>query len=142
MVADVIESIKFPVICLQDKFLRIRLDMDSLITTTKAGLKNNYFSNLLIVDSNLCAFRIKSAKKLYGVGPFWGYNIFLNQKIKVELQFEGTPKKIPLNEIKQRILGCLEKGPAWSSVDNLNEIKSKIEHAVSYDEIIELLKHI
>jgi hypothetical protein len=142
MTANVIERMKFPVICFQNIFLDLVWDIDSLTTATKSGLKGNWFSNLLIVDSNLCAFKVKSAKKLHGVGLFWGYNIFLNQRIKVELQFEGEPKKISLEEVKQRILSSFKNRPGWSSMDPdfLDELKFRIERASSYDAIIEILK--
>ena len=63
--------------------------VDALTTCTKVALKNGYFDDLLIVDANGVGYQVKGARKLHGVGPFFGYNIFLNQRIKVELLTDG-----------------------------------------------------
>ncbi len=64
---------------------------------------------MLIVEASGKAYKVTSAKKLHGVGPFWGYNIFLNQKIKVELLFEGKPFQITADEVKKRVLLSFKK---------------------------------
>jgi hypothetical protein len=76
----------FPVLCFYGDLVRTRESYDKLTTTTAAGLKNGYFRDLLLVDSGGRAIRLTDARKLRGIGPFFGYNIFMNQRIKVELE--------------------------------------------------------
>jgi hypothetical protein len=65
---------------------------------------------MLIVEANGKAYKVPGAKKLHGVGPFGGYNIFLNQKIKVELLFEGNPFQITADEVKSEFYCLLRNG--------------------------------
>ena len=134
-------NLKFPILCFEHDFYpRIKQDWDSLTTTTKAGLKNGLFDNLLMVDSQGMGIRVKNAKKLYGVGPFWGYNIFLNQRIKVELVFEGEPFHISVDEVRKYVLMSFERWHGWVTRGDFKELVSSIHKAQSIREIIELLK--
>jgi len=82
-----ISSLVFPVIYFNKYTFNIKYDQEKLTLTTKAGLKNKLYENLTIIDSSGKQYKVKAARKLHGVGPVWGYNIFLNQKIKIELEF-------------------------------------------------------
>lgn len=133
-------AIKFPVICINRNMLRIRHDEESLTTTTKAGLKNGMFDNLLIIDVTGKAHRVSKAKKLHGVGAFWGYNIFLNQKIKVQLIFEGEPYDISLDQVRELIFKDLRNWHGWSSREDFNELKQKVREASSISQLIQGLE--
>ena len=134
-----VDAIKFPVICFWQDLIRIRFDKASLITTTKAGIKNGMFTDLFIVDSDYSGFVVKSAKKLHGVGFLWGFNIFLNQNIRVELTFEGKPRKVALDEIKGRIFQSFQKWHGWATRGDFDELQEKVRNAQSISEIIQLL---
>jgi hypothetical protein len=58
----------FPVLCFTRDFIRVREDYDTLARTTRAGVKNGMFDNLLVVDSTETAVRVRTAKKLRGIG--------------------------------------------------------------------------
>ena len=134
-----VDAIKFPVICFWKDFIRIKQSYEDIIITTKAGLKNKMFDDLLVVDSNSHAFKILNAKKLHGVGSFWGYNIFLNQKIKVELEFEGDPIKFSIDDIKKKVFHSFRKWHGWRARGDFKELYEKVKNAQSISEIIELL---
>lgn len=136
--------IKFPIICFYEKesFFQIVNSDDELTTTTSSGLKNQLFKNLTIIDSLGYVFKIKNAKKLNGVGILWGYNIFLNQKIKIELFFENNVTQISLVDLQKRIIKLLKDDKEfWESGGNYHTLLKTVSHQSSiYDLIFELGK--
>jgi hypothetical protein len=116
-------DLKFPIIYFNRFTFYIEHSADNLTITTKAGLKNRLFENLTIIDSNSKLFQVKSARKLHGIGPLWGYNIFLNQKIKIELSFSPTVKEVSLSDLKSMILKSFAREKHfWESRDDFNEL--------------------
>jgi len=114
--------------------------MDSLIICSKLALrKGGYYENLLVVDSTGAALKIAGAEKLHGVGPFWGYNIFLSQKIKVRLHIENDPIQMSLADVKQSIFDSFKRWHGWSSRGDFDELKASVKMATSIPEIIKLL---
>lgn len=133
-------NFEFPVICFFGKFVRVEESFDSLTQTTKTGIKNGIFRDLLIVDSAVTAFHVKDAKKVNGIGFLGGWNIFLNQKIRVELEIEEEPKKTTLDEVKQKVLKCFFAWHGWSSGGNLPELKKRVQAAASVRELASVLE--
>jgi len=131
--------LNFPVICFHRQFALLVKDWGGLTTTTKAALKRGNFDNLLIVDSTGQAVRVKGARYLHSVGPFGGYNIFLNQRIKVALEYNGAPFQMSLEEVKERIFRSFEEWEGWSSGSNLEELQEQIQHAASIKEIFNII---
>ncbi|HYG37621.1 MAG TPA: hypothetical protein VD908_03335 [Cytophagales bacterium] len=131
-----IDEIIFPIITFDKYAFSIVEDKDKLTTTTSAGVKNGLFDNLLIVDKTGKTFKVKDVKKLHPIGPFWGYNIFLNQKIKVELQLKPIEPELSLTDIKERILKIFKKDKYfWESGGNLNELIGLVENAKTIEEL-------
>jgi hypothetical protein len=117
----------------------VKHDLDSLSSCTTAALRYGYFKKFWLVDSNHHRFKIKSAKKLHGVGRFWGYDIFLNRKIRVELSFKDE-QSVSLEEIKESIFKSFRTWHGWASADNFDELKSRVKAATSVREIINALE--
>jgi hypothetical protein len=134
-----LSKLTFPLLCVRGELIRVRTSLDALTTTTKAGLKNGYFRGLVLVDSRGQAVPIKDAHKLRGVGLFWGYNVFLNQRIKVELELSGEPFTVSLNEVKEMVRKSFQRWHGWSTRDDFEELKAAVESARSISEIIERL---
>ena len=80
-------------------------------TDLKAG-QSGRFARSTIIDSNSFAWRMDGAEKLNGVGPFWGYNLFLNQTVRVRPKILGEPKAATLQFIKSEIGKRLQKPDA------------------------------
>lgn len=134
-----VNDLHFPIICFWRHLFRIEKTAESFTTTTKAGLKNRMFENVLVIGSNGQAASVKSAKKLHSIGPFWGFNIFLNQRIKVELFFEGEPFVISVDDVRKRVLSSFRKWHGWQTRDDFDELKTAIEKASTVAEIIRLV---
>lgn len=94
---------------------------------------------MLVLEESGKAYKVKGAKKLHSVGPFWGYNIFLNQMIKVELLFEGNPFQITVDEVKKRVLLSFKRRHGWSTRGDFEELRERVKNAKSILEIIRLL---
>jgi hypothetical protein len=134
-----VAAIQFPVLCFAQSIVRVKQNPDELTTCTKVALRNKFFDNMLIVEMGGKGYKVKGAKKLRGVGPFWGYNIFLNQKVKVDLLFEGKPFQVSLDEVKERIFQSFKTRQGWSTRDDFEELRDRVKNAGSISEIAQLL---
>ncbi len=132
-------TIKFPVLRFSQMLVGVKNKEDDLTTCTKVALKKGFFDDMLIVEASGKAYKVTGAKKLHSVGPFGGYNVFLNQKIKVELLFEGNPFQITADEVKRRVLLSFKKRHGWSTRGDFEELQDSIKNAQSILEIIQLL---
>jgi hypothetical protein len=137
---DWLDALAFPVLCFNDALVIVMGTREELTTATKAGLASGWFDDLRIVGSNDVAVTIKTARKLRGVGPFGGYNIFLNQRIQVELEPAGTPEPIDVSEVRERTLRSLEQWHGWQSRGDYEELRAGVEQARSVGEIIQLVQ--
>jgi hypothetical protein len=134
-------DLRFPVIYFCVPFLAsVEHNFETLTTATKVGLKKGSFDNMLIVGSDGKAVKIRNARKLHGIGPFWGYNIFLNQKIKVELVKDGDIFDISIDDVRNRVLQSFKKWHGWAARGDFRELKREIERTQTISEIINLLK--
>mgnify|MGYP000853456588 CR=1 FL=1 len=133
-------KISFPVICFYGFLLRIRTDRDDLVITTTAGVKNGMFDNMLVVGVDGKAVRVKSARKLQGIGFLWGFNPMVGRRIKVELLYDGEPFVMSVDEVRSKVLNSFEKWHGWKTREDYDELKASVEKAVSIEEIIRLVK--
>jgi len=116
--------------------------MDDITTTNVLGLKKGYYNKLTIIDSAGYCFRVRSAEKLHGIGFLHGYNIFLNQRIRVKLSFEGEPFSIPFEEVRVLVLKVMQTPPEMHFGDtrgDYEELLEDVKKAQSIREIIYLL---
>jgi hypothetical protein len=103
-------------------------------------LKKGHFVGLLIVDSTGKAVRVRNARKLHGIGRFGGYNIFLNQKIRVELELDGALFQMSLHEVKSRLMADFHSdGGHWDSCEDFDDLVSFVRSANAIDEITKFM---
>lgn len=135
-----VESLTYPVLCFSQYLVKVNPTMDSLLTCSRLALrKGGFYENLLVVDSSGIGMQIKGAEKVHGIGLFWGYNIFLNQKIRIKLRTDNGLVKLSLADVKQRVFRSFERWHGWSSRGDFDQLKASIERAASIREIISLL---
>lgn len=134
-------EIRFPVITISKGTIGIFHDVSKLTLCSAFALKRGHFNGLKIFDSALQCFTVKSAKKLNNVGPFWGFDLFLNQWIRVEFEFRAKPTIFTLKELQNLILKMNHGGHVLSGADPdfANEIIERISNAGSFDDIIQAL---
>jgi hypothetical protein len=134
-------GIEFPVLCFNQDIILVHHTYDEVTTASKAGLKGGWYDGLLIVSANSVAIRVKGATKLYGDGRFWGYNVFLNQRIHVGLEFDEPSFEISLGAVKSEVHRSLTKEyDLWSSGESVPRLRSQVNQAQSVVEIIRLFE--
>lgn len=137
-----IEKLKFPVVSLQSPgMVEVFRNKDELGICSRTALKKGYFKGLLLIDSNGMQFKVISANKIGYIGPFFGFNIFLNQKLKVELKFSDKIDKISLDEFRKRVVKTFNQDRFfWESGGDFNELISLVNKTPTISEIIKMLE--
>ncbi len=130
---------KFPCLCIHKGTLFTVTSDDSLTTTTAAALRGGLFKKLKIIDSTGREFFVKTARKLHGVGPFWGFNIFLNQRIRVALEIESSGRTYTTEEVRQIVSRDFKGWHGWASREDFDQLKDSIARATSSAEILRLV---
>ena len=135
-----IQKINFPVITFDRFAFNIVHDSDQLTRTTSAGLANALFKDLQIVDSSGNLYLVKSAAKVKGIGPFWGYNIFLNQNIRIKLVLSTETQELTLPDVKNKVITATNKERNfWSSGGNINQLRKLVVDSPSIADLIQNL---
>lgn len=133
-------DLRFPVLCRSQGLVRVKLTHDELTTCNTLGLKNGWYRGMTVIDSRGKAVKVKDAHKLYGVGLFWGYNIFLNQRIKVELELSGQPFSVSVNDVRDMALESFRDWHGWTARGDFAELQDKVRKAQMLRELIDVLK--
>lgn len=134
------DKIRFPAITFDRFAFNVVQDLDNLTRTTSAGLANGLFNNLQIVDSVGILYFVTAATKLKGIGPFWGYNIFLNQNIRLNLVLSTETKELTLPDLQRKVIAAINKErDFWSSGGNIGEVRKLVYDATSIADLIQKL---
>ncbi len=136
-----IDRIIFPVLTFsRPNVIEVAKDADRLTRCNRLGFKNGYYNNLDIIDSNGNSFGVSRAHKVGTVGLFWGYNIFLEQNLRVELEFKQHVEQVTLEAFKDRVLSIFEKDKYfWESGENIDDLKRMVRGSKTYRELIQEL---
>jgi hypothetical protein len=111
---------------------------DDLNQCSKTALKKGFFSDQILVDASGRTFGVQSAKKVHGVGPFWGYNLFLNQRIKVELTLRPLPS-MSLEEVRARVREAFTGNQRWDASADMEGLQRSIASAPTIREMSEAI---
>ena len=133
-----LESVKLPFLALsKPAVIEVVNKLDDILICSKGALKNGFYTNLELIDSDGYLYKVQNATKVGSVGKFWGYDLFLDQTIKVELTITSNPQKLAFSEIKERIVRTINQDRFfWSSGGDLDEIKSRILDAKNFKSLI------
>ncbi len=129
----------FPVLCDFRGELFTVASWESLTTTTAAALRGGLFQNLRLVDSLGKEYLVNGARKVRGVGPFWGFNVFLNQRIEVALDLEETGAVLAADEVRRWVLRDMGKWPGWETREDFQQLRDAVGAARTVAEIHQLL---
>jgi len=130
---------KFPAIVFSRRALWVVRSNDILTRTTKVSVKNGVFSGAVVVDADANAQKILSAKIRSGYGPLFGYNIFLNRNVIVDLIPDGETFKMDLGEIKQKVIADFNSWSGWATRGDWPELKANVMRANSVFQVIEAI---
>ena len=109
---------------------------ESLTTTTSIALRKGFFDELKIIDSDGRQYVVTKARKLHGVGPFWGYSIFLNRWIRVALDLCSSGEILSVDEVRRLVLHNFQNWHGWQTRDDFEELMAAVERASTIAEII------
>jgi len=136
----VVDDVLFPALGrLANGVLDVLPTANHLTLNTANGLRNGFYTGYELVDSRGRWFRVVSARKVHGVGPFGGYNPLLGQKIRVELEIEDEGREATLEEVKRLILDEFASGSSWRSRGDFDSLQARLSASTS---IAELLRQI
>lgn len=128
-------SLRYPVLMFSRGTVSTSRTEDELTTCSKTALSNGFFSGLLLIDSDGLSVKVKSATKSHGVGFLWGYNIFLNQKIKVSLLLEDNAQCIDFGEVKAKVIKAIRTSHAWGGGSDVRDVALALERASNVSDI-------
>lgn len=136
MTADVkTDLLRYPVLEFSKGMVFAARSVEELEQCTKPALRNGFFNDLLLIDSDGKALKITGARKLRGVGPFFGFNIFLNQKILVTLIASGLESIVSVEEVRRLVISAIRGKQEWDSTEDSDELVAVVSRAQSISEI-------
>ena len=131
-------QIEFPVLVIQRNKFYFFTDWDHFTTGHRSALVRSAYTDQFLLDSMGFGMTIVQAKKVHGIGFFKGWNLLGNQKIRLEYQLADDRRKYCLDEIKNLIIGCLEK---WRDLDDFKILEQNIRNATSINHIMKYMMH-
>lgn len=127
-------------LCHSQGIVAVEVTESQLTQCTKTALKNEWYRGMTVIDCRGTGIKIKDAHKLRGVGLFWGYNVFLNQRIRVELKPLGDPFIVSVGEARDMVLRSFRTWHGWQSRGDVEDLQDKVEKAETIPDLINLLK--
>lgn len=131
-------EVAFPIVALSvNTGLSFHRNTDDILHCSKYSLKKGAYNDLRIIDSNGKLYRVIKAEKIGTVGSFWGYDIFLDQALCVQLIARSTPEEISLADLKNEISNAMNSDKdIWNATGTLSRDLRSIQKAVSHDELL------
>jgi|LSQX01.3.fsa_nt_gb hypothetical protein len=136
-------KLQFPVFAFQknDNMIYTFFKERELKSTSTIILKTFDYKNVTLIDSNGNIYKIKQAYKLKYLGLFGFSLIKKGRQILVDYEFDSDIKTTTLSEFKDEIITRIEKKKSfWQSAWDIDELKLKILHCNSFEEIANLIK--
>jgi hypothetical protein len=131
------ENLEFP--CLAANYRGVHTLPEKTIVTTALAPRHRAYDNSRLIDSSGAEFSVRSASKLRGFGPLWGWNVFLNQRICVLLDVEPTGRTYTADELRQIVLNDFRSWEGWQSRGDFRQLKASVLKASSPAEILRSL---
>jgi len=106
----------------------------SLEKATTALLRSGYFDKpFWLVDYDGRTYSLRDVKVEGHIGPFWGFNLFLNRKVRIRCELEELPR-ISVEDLRKKIEAELknDNGHLWGSV-----ARSRLQRAATTKEVID-----
>jgi len=134
------DDLTYPVLgVFRNGSLKIAATPAYLTTYTMRGLRRGHFDNLRIVDSRSNWFRVRSARRLHGVGRFGGYNLFFNQWIRVQLEIEDEHREATVEEVKDLVIKDFDAWDGWKSRGDFDVLVRRVRGARTVPELLSVL---
>lgn len=127
-------------LAIENQVVEVYHNDDELTQCSRTALSDGWFKGLTLIDAELRRFTVRDATKIGTIGALWGFDIFLNQRLRVSLQFAGLEEKVSLEQVKGMLQRAIDADPDhWESGGELNRLRESIDRANGYLELIEIL---
>lgn len=139
-----LSEITFPIVAIaKGNDLHFARTKDEITICSKLAFRDGFQKDLEIIDADGYCYKVQDAKRIGRVGPFWGFNIFLNPRLRVELSIVSkSDVPVKLTELKQRIITIFkEQQGLWNSGGAMYSKIEFIKKANSHFEIIDKLSN-
>lgn len=94
----------FPVLTVTNAGIRVYPDAEAVTAAWKKAMDLGEFDDALVVDSNGMARQVRRVRVLGSIGPFFGFDRFLNRSMRVAFDFAGDPQPADIDAIRKRAL--------------------------------------
>ena len=137
-----ISDISFPIVAfIKGNTIYFARNEEEITTCNKSSFTSGFFNNLYIVDSAGFSYEVQEAIRVGTIGIFWGYNIFLNQKLKVKLVFKNKSNDpIDLSSFKEHIIDNFTKDQYFWNSDG--DLKKRIDFVKNSNSFTQIIKHL
>lgn len=134
MKIKIMMNMKFPVITFdREENIYFVRNEDDLVICNGNALNSGFYNDLLIIDITGTQYVVESIN----IEKVIGYNIFLQKKVKVSLNFKKDISPISLEVFKTKILEYYKKHIAfWEAGGNVQKNIMFIQNSESIEEII------
>ena len=129
------ELLRYPVLEFSQGMVFPARGVEELEQCTTPALRSGFFDDLLLIDSGGRSLKIAGARKVRGVGPLFGFSIFLNRRIQVTLTASGPERIAGVEEVRRLVLGALQGEQEWKSTSDIDELVAIVTQAKSISEI-------
>lgn len=135
-----VNKLNYPVLGLFNPGILVYEDAESLSVTTAKAVRLGQFDDVFLVDCQSFAYRVVGAQIRGPVGRFWGYDVFLDRNVFINLLYDSQMRSLAINEVidlvETRIDAMRE---IWESGMNYPEFRRSIRAARNVKELAELL---
>lgn len=134
MKIKIMMNMKFPVITFdREENIYFVRNEDDLVICNGSALNSRFYNDLLIIDIIGTQYVVEDID----IEKIIGYNIFLQKKVKVNLNFKKDISPISLEDFKTKILESYKKHIAfWEVGGDVQENIMLIQNSESIEEII------
>ena len=95
----------FPVLLMTKRWIRVYADAWALTAVWQKAVKKKSFDDSMLVDSQNRSRTVRTLHIVGSIGPFFGFDIFLNRSMRVTYEFSGGWVAADLGEVGSRALG-------------------------------------
>jgi len=95
------------------------------------------YEGVFIVDSDGWSPTVTKIVKVGTIGPFWGWNILGEQRIRLAYTFDEKWKHMSVEEVKARTLESFRSSD-WREQEDFDELREGVVRAQSIRELIQI----
>ena len=114
-------------------------DAWALTAVWQKAVKKRSFDDSTLVDSQNRLRKVRTLHIVGPIGPFFGFDIFLNRSLRVRYEFSGGWMAADLGEVRSRALGQWRSFNASTDPDYANDFERRLLAAPNTVSLIRIL---